>query len=285
MVFKMPLKREPRLLQPDTPGLPEDFAVFEGDDPYDICNEVRFAFMSDPRLTLVVWSGAPAFLSDPEDTERDMALRAAVQKLSDGVGIASQQIKTKLEMESAFDWNFSEHDRFELSIKSHFADIADFTQSDIAALGDWQKSTHALAEAIQDELTASKITLATRFKSAAHDVDGMHIDNGLRSNSMRVLRTVAGNTTNFYSDSDVDYISRYRGAASVHLKDAAQPWAVAPWDVAFVSQNVAHEAGRGQRTDRRTIEVYDVKSTEEFIASAQRPFFRKLFRRPTFADF
>lgn len=277
-------QKQPRLLIAGAPGLPDDFVVFEADDVFDACDEARITFMANPGVSLVVWSNAPAIFNGSPSDEQQQALKDAVRNLSVSVRDARKQIKTKIKLYESL-WDFSMNtDPIEDSIQRHFHSIADFTGANHAILQDWQRSTTELTDALSESLIASKMVLSTRFQSSAYNTDGTHIDNGLRTNSLRVLRVVDGDTPRFYSRHDVAGLKCNRGFMSAQLKEAAQPWTIKPWDIAFVSQRVAHEGPYGVATDRRAIEVYNVSSSEEFVAVADRPFFRIPFSRPAFAE-
>lgn len=278
---KNPSVLPPRLITADDPDLPAEFFAFEmerddllsGYDVYDLMDTVREAFF-DPSITLVVCSNAADFI--PE------SLKQSVSALSQRVAVSHREVDTKLN--PGF-WRSitSAEDHFELAIQQHFAKIGDFTEADIETIKAWQQNTMDLADGMDDSLNSSALSLKTRFQNAARGVyDGVHTDIGLRSNSLRGLRTVDGDTTRFYGQHDVVQHRYNRGHVSISLKDGAQPWTVRPWDIAFVSQNTVHEVPSpltgADPHARRVIEVFQLHSREEFIASAQRPFFRQLFR-------
>lgn len=278
--------KAPRLITCDTPDLPSDFAVADGPDIYEASHQAKMIFMCHPEVSLVVWPAMSLPSDSPESAQERAALQAAVHELSSRVQEVIRKVTTKVKLSTPL-WSSSfDDDPFDISLRKHFEVIADITGNDIESLCDWHDDTRDLAEAISEEFYARALTLRTRFESVAcPHYDGLHTDCGLRSHSLRILRVVDGDTTRFYGRDDVAAIRYHRGATSATLKPDAQPWILKPWDVAFVSQNVVHQAPGDGGSGRRALEVYDVQSAHEFIASADRPLMRRLLgRRPAYAD-
>lgn len=275
---------KPRLITPDAEGLPEDFHVIAGArDVFDAVEQMWLAFMEHPAISLVVWPQAPVLFHEADNQEKQEALKAAVHQLSAGARDVCHRIGTDLVAGIASLFTI-EDDFLERKVAHHFEDIAVATGAPVSALQDWRVSTQLLAEALEISLTARKLVLSTCFQAATHHLDDLQINAGLRSNALRVLRAVDGEAAYFYGRDDVAAGPSGKGTLSASLKAAAQPWALNPWDIAFISQKAVHQAPAGRAAARCALEIYDVRSAEEFIAGAERPFFRRLFRSPPYAD-
>ena len=281
-----PTTKAPRLITCDTPDLPPEFAVVDGPNIYEASNQAKMIFMGYPEVSLVVWPAMSLPSDQLEDAQEKSALQAAVHELSCRVQELTLKVKTNVKLSPSF-WSVSHTDEpFDISLHNHFEFIADSTGNEVESLRDWHDDTYDFAEAISEEFNARELMLTTRFRSAAcPDYDGLHTDCGLRSHSLRILRVVDGDTTRFYGHDDVAAFRYHKGATSALLKPDAQPWILKPWDVAFVSQKVVHQAPGNAGSGRRALEVYDLRSADEFIASADRPLMRRLLgRRPAYAD-
>jgi hypothetical protein len=189
-----------------------------------------------------------------------------------------RQLRTRVDHQRFFSLD---DEAVDVDMSAHFEKISVATRSFSQQMSNWQASTEGLRDILEEVLVSKKMHLATRFMSAAYDMDGTHSESGLRSDSVRVLRLLDGESTRFYGRDDVDTFGGPFGSDHTVLEHA-QPWIIKPWDVAFISQNVVHEAPGGRDEDRRLVEVFDVKSAEEFIASAQRPFLKRLLGKPAY---
>lgn len=279
----------PRLLSPDDPAVPAAFAVFENDDVYDGCDQVRDYF-AHPQTRLVVWRNPPSFtLPYAETAEEESAIRKSVSAL--GAEIAQDfQVKSRLRdgWRSFFD---PDYDYIDSGMAAHFHDMAALTRLPFERYKDWHDDTHGLIEMLDESFNAREIKLTSRFQAAAqYDLRDAHMPGYLRSNRLRAVRMIAGDPLCFYSEDDVtrradlraDHRADHKGLRPVSLKDGAQGWTVRPWDIAFISQNTVCQnpvaaSGTGM-TPRRVMEIFDVTSRDEFIAGAQRPALRAVVR-------
>lgn len=264
----------PRLITSDDPDLPAEFMAIEAEDALEAIDSARMAFF-DPQVSLVVWANAADFV--PE------SLKQSVHEISAVLSMRRAQTKTSLM--PGFWQNLSLDDYFtDRKISQHFNKMAALASVDAHRLKEWRDNTLTMADHFEDIFETKTLKLSTRFQKTCDDYDGCHTDNGLRSDSLRVLRTVDGASALYYASSDVKEYFNVRGVSRVHLKEGAQPWTVRPWDVAFVSRNVAHQSPSPfcgfDEAPRRTLEVYDIRSSQEFVAGAQRPLLKHLLRRP-----
>jgi len=268
--------RPPRLLIPEDPDLPPEFFVFVADDIFEACEIAEEAFY-DSSITLAIWSNAADLV--PDD------LKQTVHTLSSGLHCEYSVVRSN--MLPGWGHFFRSNDDFtEDKIKRHFLQVAEIAQTDIHVLAAWQQDCLHNVDTLEGMLDLKKLEFSTRFQQAAHDYDGVHTDIGLRSNSLRILRVVDGDTTLFYPERDVARHLNVRGFRRVFLKENAQPWTVRPWDFAFVSQRAVHQLPSpacGYTGDnRRIVEVYNIHSCNEFINCADRPGLKRFFPRPHF---
>ncbi len=278
-MFQKRTQTVPRLLTPDDPDAPAAFFVFESEDLYDALDAARDAF-ANAATRLVVWHNPP-FFGTPmsEIVGEDVALRNKVQEHSMAVS-ASFQVKTKFKdgWRGFFDPGY---DYLEIGVREHFYDISQGARQSSADYSLWHDDTLDLAEALEDCFSTDKIKLTTKFQTAARqDFLGAHMPSYLRSNSLRAIRMINGNSLRFYDEADVARRAYHKGLRTVSVKDNAQAWAVQPWDIAFISQNVVCENPVASSSDapHRVMQIFDMKSRNEFVASAQRPTFRPIIR-------
>lgn len=278
-MFQKRPQTPPCLLTPEAQDLPAAFSVIENDDLYDGLDAVRAAF-SSPQARLVVWHNPPFFgAPTPDSIEEGTALKNNVQALNASVSSVFQ-VKSKLKngWRGFFDPGY---DYLEIGVREHFYDIAQSARQSSADYNSWHDDTLELAEALEECFTTDKIKLTTKFQAAAlHDFRGAHMLSYLRSNSVRAVRMINGDSLRFYDEADVTRRAYHKGLRTVSVKDNAQAWAVQPWDVAFISQNAVCENPVASSGDapRRVMQIFDMKSRDEFVASAQRPTFRPIIR-------
>ena len=279
--MKRPSTLPPRLITPDSPDVPPEFAVIEGDDAFDACDQARDAFL-DPSVRMVVWHDAAFLPPYKNDTEPSAAAKAAVSALTARVQGAFK-VKNNLGPPR---WSIfrPEDDFLELGLRDQFNEIGEITKASNAEVKDWRDATQFLAEVMEDSFETCKLKLRTHFQNVANNQGEVRTDIRLRSNTLRAFRVLEGDPVRFYSSDDVAKRLYHKGISSVLLKENAQPWVINNYDVAFISQNTVYEqpsrASGSDPAQRRVIEIYDMKAGQEFITNAERPFFRKLFRRP-----
>lgn len=282
MIKKQPLLK-PQLITADAPGLPREFAVIETDDVYEAGAMVQEAF-EDPVVTLVVWSNAADLV--PE------SLKHSIRAISGLLDVKRRQART--EMVPGF-WRavFSEdgEDFFcGRQMKDHFNRMATITGCRDDILKEWRENCCNITDDFIEAFDAKSLKLATRFQRNGGDHDGLHTDNILRSDSIRGMRIVDGDTTLYYGPKDVERVMRRQGYSrayfreDVELKENAQAWTVRPWDFSFLSRNVAHQMPSSacgfDAEKRRIVEVYDIRSRHEFVIGAQRPLLKILCGKP-----
>ncbi len=280
-MFHKSSQTSPRLLTPDDPDVPAAFSVIDHDDPYEGCDAVREKF-ADPQTRLVVWRNPPYFGTPyPETAEEGLALKDVVSALSLR-SAQSFRLKTRLHngWRSFFD---PAYDYLETGLREHFATIAQNADFDHQACDHWHSDTLNLVETLDECFSIHQIKLATHFQAAAqYDLRGAHMPGYMRSDQLRAVRMIAGDSLRFYSEEDVTRRAYYKGLWTVNLKSDAQAWAVKPWDIAFISQNTVCETPRDVSAHgherRRVMEVFDLRSRDEMVASAQRPTIRPLLR-------
>ncbi len=278
-MFQKRTQTASRLLSPDDPDVPAAFSVFESDDLYNGLDAVRAQF-TNPQTRLVVWHNPPFFgAPTPETIEEEIALKNSVQALTASVS-SSFQVKSKLKngWRGFFDPGY---DHLEIGVREHFYDIAQSARQSSFDYAVWHDDTLDLAEALEECFTTDKIKLTTKFQAAAqHDFRGAHMLSYLRSNSLRAVRMINGDSLRFYDETDVTRRAYHKGLRTVSLKDDAQAWAVQPLDIAFISQNVVCENPLASPGDapRRVMQIFDMKARDEFVASAQRPALRPIIR-------
>lgn len=280
--------KDPQTITRDSKNLPPDFYVVRADDPYEGLEDVRMAFIQHPEISLVVWPDAPLLFDELDYADAAFAeaggaaFKQAVSQLSQHVQDAMHQIRSRIEQPSSLFINHDDEGNARLA--RHFQKISCVVGRDPSTpslIGQWHKSVASLSAAMEEVFAVRQMTLSTRFQSAAYDMDGLHSDSALRSNNLRVLRVLDGPMTHYYGREDVESYGGLRGYEHI-LRGGAQPWMLKPWDLAFVSQNAVHQPPGGADEERRLVEVYAIKSAEEFVANADRPFLRRLLRRPRF---
>lgn len=282
-MFQKRTQTAARVLTPDEPDIPATFSVIESDDLYEGLDTLRDAF-ANPQTRLVVWHNPPFFGGPtPESLDEETVLKNSVQELSAQVS-SSFQVKSRLKngWRGFFDPGY---DYLEIGVREHFYDIAQNARFTNAEYDVWHNETLNLVEALEECFTTGKIKLTTKFQAAAqHDFRGAHMLGYLRSDSLRVVRMISGDSLRFYDEADVTRRAYHKGLRTVSVKDNAQAWAVKPWDIAFISQNTVCEnpvlasVATSDAAPRRVMEIFDIKSRDEFVASAQRPAIRPIIR-------
>lgn len=279
-MFKKSPQTKARLLTPDAPDMPASFTVIENNDIFDGCDAVRaeFAFA---QTQLVVWHNPPCF-GDPmsENQKEAGAQKVKMQDLAGRI-LAPFEVRHAMK-EGVRDFFDPSHDYLETGLRAHFRDIAAQAGWPEAEYDLWRNDTFNLAGEMEECFNTKRITLTTLFQTAAHSgAGGVYAPQVLRSDSLWAVRMLTGDSLRFYAEADVIRRPFHRGLGTVSVKDGAQAWAVQPWDIAFISQkSVCENPARADEANvQRVMEIFDIKSCEEFVASAQRPLLRPWLRR------